>query len=124
MTTAGARTNAVGKTISGIDSAIGGNTCKTDQFKIETASRGVTVFPDPAAYLLMNRDATTRLGDLLHHNNNNVQLIAQLMFENGIGLTRVVGLYYRKDTKLKDWEIRTKTERFKAASGRVYVNKL
>jgi hypothetical protein len=117
MTTAAARTDAIGNSVSGMDSGVG-STSKTDHFKIEGHCGGSSMFLDIDAYKEVRACV---MGDLLNHGKNWVQLIAAYMFENGMSLRTDVCIYALTDKKNKSGEIRTKQERFIVISGRVYA---
>ena len=120
MTTAAARTDATGMTVSGYEAGIGGLT-KTDQFKIQCQSGGSSRFLDIDAY---KKVRSCLLGDLLNHPKNWIQLIGQYMFENNLSLRSGVCIYTLKDKDNQTGEIRTKQERFIVISGRVYAKKI
>ena len=117
MVTASARTNAIGHTVSGIDSAIGGLLCKTDQFKINRPDGRSNLFLDSKLY---NKYSSLQLGKLLNHSISPIQIIGQNMFENGAHLTQVVTILVHADGKRNHWEVRTKGTRFMCVNNRVY----
>lgn len=121
MVTASARTNAIGHTVSGMESAIGGLMCKTDQFKISRADGKSHLFLDGELYKKKN---SVQLGDLLSHSISSIQIMGQNIFENGGHLAQVVAIFLYVDGKRNHWEIRTKETRFMCINKRVYSRKI
>ena len=121
MTTANARTNAIGRTISGVESALGEMMCKTDQFKINQADGKSHLFLEYDRY---EKKSSVQLGDLLSHSISSIQIIGQNIFENGTHLTQVVSIFLYVEGKRNHWEIRTKDTRFMCLNKRVYSRKI
>jgi len=122
MVTAAARTNAIGHTVSGIDSSMG-DMSKTDQFKIHSADGKSDAFKDLSYF---HRTRKCVLGDVLSHKNDDLQIIGQSIFENGVGLREKVEIYLFQEDKNKKniWEVRTKTRRYMCLQNRVYSTDL
>ena len=121
MTTASARTNAIGNAIFGGDSGIGDIGCKTDQFKIDKADGGSSLFLSADSY---SYEESKKLGDLLSHSVDSIQIIGQSIFENGTNLSQVVGLFLFAEGNRNHWEIRTTDTRYMCLQNRVYSRKI
>ena len=117
MTTAAARTNAVGNTISNIDAGMSDLFCKTSQFKVEHVCNKSSVFLDSN---LFGRKSIVALGDILSHSTDFIQIIARHLFENGMNLRNEVSVYRHTDGGRHHWEIRTRKKRYMCKMNRVY----
>jgi len=121
VVTAAARTNSIGHTVPGIDSGFG-DMARTEQFKIHCADGKSDAFKDADVF---NRTRKCLLGDLMSHEVDDVQTIAQSIFENGLILTEKVELfvYSQSNNKKNLWEVRAKGKRYMCLQHRVYSTK-
>jgi len=124
MTTAGARTNAVGNAIDGA-SDIDIN-CKTDQFKIDTSGRATSIFCLQDLLIPVRDGQNFCLGDLLSHPNDTIAIIADSLADSCVSLRSPCRIMEhtgigKSSTYIEVW---TKDTRLMCVKGRVYGHKI
>lgn len=125
MTTASARTNQSGHTVSGMGS-LGEVMNKTAHFVVATSADSKGVFPPESKVRNYMGDGAfvIELGKLLSSSNNKLQLIGQAVFESGANLRdRVEIVELDVEKRGQELEVWTECVRYKEMTGRVYGHK-
>lgn len=128
MITASARTNAVGKTVSGFEELVS-LTCKTDSFIINKPPRGGELFLDAKLYSRTRSKSHQEIRviqDLSKSRNDALARIGDSLIEMGYEPETCVRVmaHVPDGKKTETLEVWTESERFKVDRGRVYGHKL